>query len=160
MKHKCLYCYQSLDSTGDFHDKCAKQFFGTSEAPILNHSLKEMSELAKQVVERSVAVPGVQPKLKIWLIKVGPDGCLTPGCNDSLVYISTNEALNLKQELLQLTPNLANQNITAIWKDAYTEANHLIIRNIEGSLLKDIVVTLSLLFNIIQDEFSKIVDVL
>jgi serine/threonine-protein kinase HipA len=74
MKHKCIYCYQSLDTSGDFHDKCAKQFFGTSEAPILNHSLKEMSELAKQVVERSVAVPGVQPKLSMSMIKQKTDG--------------------------------------------------------------------------------------
>jgi serine/threonine-protein kinase HipA len=74
MKHKCIYCYQSLETSGDFHDKCAKQFFGTSEAPTLNHSLKEMSELAKQVVERSVAVPGVQPKLSMSMINQKTDG--------------------------------------------------------------------------------------
>lgn len=69
MKHKCLYCYQPLETSGDFHEKCAKQFFGTSEVPILTYSLNEMSELAKQVVERSVAVPGVQPKLSMSMIK-------------------------------------------------------------------------------------------
>lgn len=74
MKHKCLYCYQPIETEGDFHDKCAKQFFGTSEAPTLNHSLKEMSELAKQVVMRSVAVPGVQPKLSMSMLKQKTDG--------------------------------------------------------------------------------------
>lgn len=69
MKHKCLYCYQPVETSGDFHEKCAKQFFGTSEVPILTYSLNEMSELAKQVVERSVAVPGVQPKLSMSMIK-------------------------------------------------------------------------------------------
>lgn len=69
MKHKCLYCYQSLETFGDFHEKCAKRFFGTSEAPRLLHTLSEMSELAKQVVERSVAVPGVQPKLSMSVFK-------------------------------------------------------------------------------------------
>lgn len=69
MKHKCLYCYQPLEASSDFHEKCAKQFFGTSEAPRLVHTLSEMSELAKQVVERSVAVPGVQPKLSMSMIK-------------------------------------------------------------------------------------------
>lgn len=74
MKHKCLYCYQPLETSGDFHDKCAKQFFGTSEVPILTYSLNDMSELAKQVVERSVAVPGVQPKLSMSMIKEKTDG--------------------------------------------------------------------------------------
>jgi serine/threonine-protein kinase HipA len=74
MKHKCLYCYQPLEASGDFHEKCAKQFFGTNEAPRLVHTLGEMSELAKQVVERSVAVPGVQPKLSMSMIKEKSDG--------------------------------------------------------------------------------------
>ena len=74
MKHKCLYCYQPLETSGDFHEKCAKHFFGTSEVPILTYSLNDMSELAKQVVERSVAVPGVQPKLSISMIKEKTDG--------------------------------------------------------------------------------------
>jgi serine/threonine-protein kinase HipA len=74
MKHKCLYCYQPLETSGDFHEKCAKQFFGTSEAPRLTHTLGEMSELAKQVIERSVAVTGVQPKLSMSMIKEKTDG--------------------------------------------------------------------------------------
>lgn len=74
MKHKCLYCYQPLDTLDDFHEKCAKHFFGTSEVPILTYSLDEMSELAKEVVERSVAVPGVQPKLSMSLINEKNDG--------------------------------------------------------------------------------------
>ncbi len=65
MKHNCLYCYQPLATSGDFHEGCAKRFFGTSEAPTINHSLAEMSELAKRIVERSVAVAGVQPKLSM-----------------------------------------------------------------------------------------------
>ena len=80
MKNKCLYCYEPLDGSSDFHEKCAKQFFGLAEAPKLTHTLNEMSELAKQVVERSVAVPGVQPKLSMSMIKdktVGQENRLT-----------------------------------------------------------------------------------
>jgi serine/threonine-protein kinase HipA len=40
-------------------------FFGTKQPPLFEHSLKQMAELAKNVVERSVAVPGVQPKLSL-----------------------------------------------------------------------------------------------
>lgn len=77
---KCLYCYQELESTADFHEKCSKKFFGTPEPPQLNHSLDEMVELAKMVVERSVTVPGVQPKLSMSIMKdipAGPGGRLT-----------------------------------------------------------------------------------
>ena len=69
MMNKCLYCYHPLDGALDFHEKCSKQFFGTQIPPRLNHTLEEMSELAKQVVERSVTVPGVQPKLSLSVIK-------------------------------------------------------------------------------------------
>lgn len=70
MPKKCLYCYQSLDDTivGDFHEQCSLEFFGTKQQPVFEHSLKQMSELAKNVVERSVAVPGVQPKLSLTIV--------------------------------------------------------------------------------------------
>lgn len=55
-------------SVGDFHEQCSLTFFGTKEPPIFRHSLKQMAELAKNVVERSVAVPGVQPKLSLSVI--------------------------------------------------------------------------------------------
>ncbi len=67
MIKKCLYCYKSLDS-GDFHPACSKSFFGTREAPSIPYSFKQMSDLAKDVVERSVAVPGVQAKLSMSLV--------------------------------------------------------------------------------------------
>jgi serine/threonine-protein kinase HipA len=72
--HKCLYCYQPLETSSDFHEKCAQLFFGTKEAPKLAHSLGEMSELANQVVERSISVPGVQPKLSMSVFKDKKDG--------------------------------------------------------------------------------------
>lgn len=67
--NKCLYCYENLDKEIDFHPKCAKHFFGSKTAPILNYSLNQINDLAKQVVEQSVSVPGVQAKLSISLIK-------------------------------------------------------------------------------------------
>ncbi|MFY7988056.1 MAG: HipA domain-containing protein [Flavobacterium sp.] len=70
MSKKCLYCYQALDKNAseDFHEACSLDFFGTKQPPVFEHSLQQMSELAKNVVERSVAVPGVQPKLSLSLI--------------------------------------------------------------------------------------------
>lgn len=68
---RCVYCYKEIDFSGDsdFHSHCSLEFFGTKEAPLLAYSFSQMSELAKEVVERSVAVPGVQPKLSLSLVK-------------------------------------------------------------------------------------------
>lgn len=71
MSKNCLYCYKPLEenSVADFHEKCSLGFFGTKQPPTFEHSLKQMAELAKNVVERSVAVPGVQPKLSLSIVK-------------------------------------------------------------------------------------------
>lgn len=71
MSNHCLYCYQELqeNSPTDFHEACSLEFFGTKEHPLLQHTLDQMSALAKNVVERSVAVPGVQPKLSLSLVQ-------------------------------------------------------------------------------------------
>jgi len=67
--NKCLYCYEYLENAGDFHEKCSLKFFGTTTPPVFPYALNQMDELAKNVIERSVAVPGVQPKLSMSLIK-------------------------------------------------------------------------------------------
>lgn len=69
MKHRCLYCYEPIEDEQDFHEKCSVEFFGTPSPPEIEYSLDQMEELAKNVVERSVAVPGVQPKLSLTLVK-------------------------------------------------------------------------------------------
>ena len=69
MMNNCLYCYEAMDVETDFHAKCAKAFFGTATVPPIPYSINEMNELARQVVERSIAVPGVQPKLSMSVVK-------------------------------------------------------------------------------------------
>lgn len=69
MSNKCLYCYQLIDGEGDFHSKCCTEFFGTVTPPLIPYLIDQMDELAKDVVERSVAVPGVQPKLSMSVVK-------------------------------------------------------------------------------------------
>lgn len=70
MQDRCLYCYEKLGNSDpkDFHRKCSLVFFGTGNPPQLNYSIDEMTALAKNVVERSIAVPGVQPKLSLSLV--------------------------------------------------------------------------------------------
>jgi serine/threonine-protein kinase HipA len=80
MKNRCLSCYQPVNEGKDFHDRCSLEFFGSLTPPAIEYSLNQMEELAKAVVERSVAVPGVQAKLSMSLVKGGrkkTDGRLT-----------------------------------------------------------------------------------
>jgi serine/threonine-protein kinase HipA len=69
MENKCLYCYKPLNGEKDFHKKCSQDFFGTPIPPVIPYSIDQMAELAKNIVERSVTVPGVQAKLSMSLVK-------------------------------------------------------------------------------------------
>jgi serine/threonine-protein kinase HipA len=77
MEHRCLYCYEHVEDELDFHEKCSLEFFGTSAPPEIEYSLDQMDELAKNIVERSVAVPGVQPKLSMSLVKETKENSVT-----------------------------------------------------------------------------------
>lgn len=66
---KCLYCCENVNEGGEFHPSCSQKFFGSPTPPIIPYSLDEMVVLAKQVIERSVTVPGVQPKLSMSIIQ-------------------------------------------------------------------------------------------
>lgn len=71
---RCLYCYLPLSKEEtDFHEKCCKKFFGTSTPPIFDYTNEEMQQLAEQIVSRSIAVTGVQPKLSLTLEKTAND---------------------------------------------------------------------------------------
>ena len=69
MKSRCLYCYLPLDAEIDFHEKCSTAFFVTLIPPALDYTLDQLDELAKNIVERSVSIPGVQPKISMSLVK-------------------------------------------------------------------------------------------
>jgi serine/threonine-protein kinase HipA len=71
MSNICLYCYKDLPENGqpDFHEHCSLEFFGTKNAPILSYTLDQMADLAKNIVEHHVAIPGVQPKISLSVVK-------------------------------------------------------------------------------------------
>lgn len=66
--NKCLYCYGELKK-GNFHSVCSKKFFGTEKGVVVPYELNEFYKLGKIVVEKRVAVPGVQSKLTMELNK-------------------------------------------------------------------------------------------
>jgi serine/threonine-protein kinase HipA len=116
----CLFCYNSLNPNEvDYHEKCAKNFFGTRVAPVLPYRLSEMEHLAREAAELSITVPGVQPKLSLGWIKneldSGRHGRLTildalkgeyilKPQNAEYEQMPQNEHLSMKlAELFQLT---------------------------------------------------------
>ncbi|MBR1800570.1 MAG: HipA domain-containing protein [Bacteroidaceae bacterium] len=71
---KCLYCYQELDEgQKDFHPRCARKIFGTSEVPLLEYRHEDLDRLAEQVIRAQTSLTGVQPKLSLNLSK--HEGC-------------------------------------------------------------------------------------
>lgn len=66
---KCLSCYKELaENETDFHSKCSKKIFGSTTPPLIEFDSKQLEELAKELIVKSVAVTGVQPKLSLNLI--------------------------------------------------------------------------------------------
>ena len=53
----------------DFHPGCARKFFGTTEAPLLEYRREDLDNLAAQVIQAQTSLTGVQPKLSLNLHK-------------------------------------------------------------------------------------------
>lgn len=71
---RCLYCYKELDEDQkDFHPACARKFFGTSVAPLLEYNREDLDILAAQIIQAQTSLTGVQPKLSLNLHK--HEGC-------------------------------------------------------------------------------------
>lgn len=71
---KCLYCYKDLEEgQKDFHTQCARKFFGTKVAPIMEYRREDLDGLAAQIIQAQTSLTGVQPKLSLNLHK--HEGC-------------------------------------------------------------------------------------
>ena len=67
---KCLFCYKELnEDERDFHAHCARKFFGTAEAPVMEYTQVDMDRLAEQIIRSQTTLTGVQPKLSLNLQK-------------------------------------------------------------------------------------------
>jgi serine/threonine-protein kinase HipA len=112
MKNRCLYCYEALDTTGDFHAACSKEFFDSPKPPQIEYTLSQMSELAKEVVKRSVSVPGVQAKLSMSLIedakeKAGPRFTVVGALGGQYIFKPPNEHFREMPENEHVTMRMA-----------------------------------------------------
>ncbi len=131
--NRCLFCYLPVEGGQlDFHPKCSKSFFGTSTPPTLSLSTKELNELAKEVVKRSVTIPGVQPKLSLTIEKDTSDrnkSRLTiVGVWRQFILKPQSEAYSNLPENEDLTMHLAK--LAGI-----TTAQHSLLRTDSGQLV-------------------------
>ncbi|MEW6711391.1 MAG: HipA domain-containing protein [Candidatus Riflebacteria bacterium] len=113
-KHKCLYCYQSLDrDETDFHSQCCQRFFGRRKTPELPYALDQMLELARQVLNTHKTVTGVQPKLSLGLSKGSsndtPDRLTIVGLWGEFILKPPSSSYPELPELEGITMKLANQ---------------------------------------------------
>jgi serine/threonine-protein kinase HipA len=71
----CHVCCQAL-SGGQrlYHAKCSSELFGTRSIPVLDYSWNDLNKLAENIIRRSVALPGVQPKLSLHLEQSNTSG--------------------------------------------------------------------------------------
>lgn len=77
-KRKCLFCYNMLnESETDFHAKCSAKIFGKKNNVSLDIDLQDIEALANETINKSLAIPGVQKKLTLELIKDKKDFRLT-----------------------------------------------------------------------------------
>lgn len=68
--NRCLFCYKELDKgEHDFHVRCARKFFGMSDAPVMDYTQADMDRLAEQIIRSQTTLTGVQPKLSLNLQK-------------------------------------------------------------------------------------------
>lgn len=65
---KCLYCNKELGAgEQDFHDSCARKFFGVSPAPTFDYTRADMDALAAEIIKSQTTLTGVQPKISLHL---------------------------------------------------------------------------------------------
>jgi serine/threonine-protein kinase HipA len=72
----CWFCYKNSGAY-NYHPKCARRFFGSEIAPDLQLDRVLLKQLAEQIVNKSIALTGVQPKLSVTLEKAREGNRLT-----------------------------------------------------------------------------------
>lgn len=67
---KCLYCYKNnIETEQEYHAKCSRRIFGSNIPPVFEFKLSDIKELAKQAINRSLSITGVQKKISLDISK-------------------------------------------------------------------------------------------
>ncbi|MEZ5031095.1 MAG: hypothetical protein R2787_06830 [Saprospiraceae bacterium] len=71
-----------------------------------------------------------------WLVKVGPDGCIEPGCSEQVILLPTEETFRiLPDEYLQVFPNPVSDVLHLSWEELPAGTANLSAHDISGRLL-------------------------
>lgn len=126
---KCLFCYKELnEGERDFHARCARKFFGTTTAPSMDYTQKDMDSLAVQIIRSQTTLTGVQPKLSLNLQKhEGSQRLTVVGLWGAYIFKPQTANYHELPENEDLTMHLAE--IAGI-----TTAKHSLIRLADNSL--------------------------
>lgn len=126
---KCLYCYKELDEgQKDFHPGCARKFFGTADAPLLEYRQEDLDDLAARVIQAQTSLTGVQPKLSLNLHKHEGGNRLTiVGLWGDFIFKPQTEAYPELPENEDLTMHMAEAARIRV-------VPHSLIRLADGSL--------------------------
>lgn len=123
----CLFCYQSVES-GEYHSKCSKKFFGTTQVPTLELDQEKLNQLATITVKQRLALTGVQPKISLSLNEEQGNKRLTlVGLWGDYILKPQSTEYAFMPEVEDLTMHLAK-----LFK--IETANHALIRTSTGDL--------------------------
>ncbi len=108
---KCLYCNKELNpGEQDFHNACARKFFGVSPAPTFDYTRADMDALAEEVIQSQTTLTGVQPKISLHLNEHKGCSRLTiVGLWGGFILKPQTEMFPYLPEVEQLTMCLAEQ---------------------------------------------------
>lgn len=123
----CLFCYQPVES-GEYHSKCSKKFFGTTQVPTLELDQEKLNQLATITVNERLALTGVQPKISLSLNEEQGNKRLTlVGLWGDYILKPQSTEYAFMPEVEDLTMHLAK-----LFK--IETANHALIRTSTGDL--------------------------
>lgn len=69
MSNRCHICYQILNTKDDYHHACLKKLFNSIDPIIVDFKENDIEKLAYEYVSQKMALPGVQKKLSLTLVK-------------------------------------------------------------------------------------------
>lgn len=123
----CLFCYQPVE-TGEYHSKCSKKFFKTTQVPTLELDQEKLNQLAEITVKERLALTGVQPKISLSLNEEQGNKRLTlVGLWGDYILKPQSAEFSFMPEVEDLTMHLAK-----LFK--IETAQHALIRTSTGEL--------------------------
>lgn len=89
-----------------------------------------------EVQDSVVDVVSDERNTNFWLVKVGPDGCIEPGCTEQVILLPTEETFRiLPENYLRVYPNPVRDDLQVFWKELPAGEAFMSAHDISGRLL-------------------------